>query len=433
MKKKEIIYTFLLFLILINGISAVDIVLPKDNYIIGETMQGEINGYFVSLTPENIQVYSEDKVHPEALISGLTKQDRKYYFYFLLPYREGNYTIIIKDANYIEKGKLINSEINKTFTLSSTNETVLSVNPGFVVTSSDFVLKVKSINGDMELNGNFLATGENKNVSLIEEIEETMKFSISKANIRVSSVNIGNYNIPVFLLKNINNPLTNNTNPNINYIDFEPIELVGSIISGKEYTFNILLENTGTSNLSDIILTSSFDSIITPKKIDFLGIEKSTYFNLTINIDKKEILLGDVIATVDGESFNLPIYLNITENSSVIEDKPPVITKNSCSDLSGIVCLENEDCDGESVQSLDGNCCKGECIKQEIKTESSRWVYLGLLLIILTLITIYYFYKKSKERQQSKTSDEIYNEKSTKYRKRMLNKGDEVKDRLDKV
>ncbi|MFA5856201.1 MAG: hypothetical protein WC867_02515 [Candidatus Pacearchaeota archaeon] len=431
MKKKSLIFTTLILLIFISKISAIDIVLPKENYFIGETMQGEINGYFVSLKPENIQVYYGDKVHSEALINGLTKQDRKYYFYFLLPYNEGNYSIRINDAEYIEKGKLINKVVIKNFTIVSTNETILSVNPGFVLTSNDFVLKLKSINGDMELNGNFLATGENNNILLMEEIEESMKFSITKANARVSSVKIGNYNIPVFLLKNINNNISYNLS---NYLDFEPIELVGTILSEKDYTFNILLENTGNTNLSDIVLTSSFNSILTPNKIDELNVGESTYFNITINIEKnKNILLGDIFATVDEESFNLPVYLNISLNESIIEDNPPIISKNSCLEQSGIICLENEECDGEVLQSLEGNCCKGSCIKQEVKQDSSRWVYLGLLLIVLTLITIYYFFKKSREKQKTQTTDEVYSEKSSKYRKRMLNEGDEVKGRLDKV
>ena len=208
--KKEIAILILL-VSLIPTILAIEISLSKTSYQPQETLQAEITGNFISLNSENILVYKQDAVHSTPVISDLTKQGDIYYFYAILPNQEGNFSLKIENSQYIEAGQTKTDTIIQDFILKKTNESALSINPGFIIASEDFSIKVKSLNNNQDVSAELESTQETKNISLIQDSEKTLSFSISATESIKTNLKINDYNIPVFIIEKTQ-PSTNQTN-----------------------------------------------------------------------------------------------------------------------------------------------------------------------------------------------------------------------------
>ena len=123
----------ILILIFIPLVSAIDVFILKSDYSTRETLQAEITGNFISLKPENIFIYKSEKVHPEPVISGLTKQNNKYYYFAVLPNQPGDYSLRIENTKYSASGEFTPEIIIKDFTITRKEETTLSINQGFII------------------------------------------------------------------------------------------------------------------------------------------------------------------------------------------------------------------------------------------------------------------------------------------------------------
>ncbi len=198
--KKEIIISVLI-LLLIPTILAIDVSLSKTSYQPQETLQVEITGNFISLTSSNILVYKKDAVHSTPVISDLTKQGDVYYFYAILPNQQGNFSLKIEDSQYTESGQTKTDTITKGFIIEKTNQSALAINKGFIITSEDFSIKIKSLNDNQEVSAELDSTKEKKNVSLIQDSEKTLSFSILATESIKTNLKINDYNIPVFIVK----------------------------------------------------------------------------------------------------------------------------------------------------------------------------------------------------------------------------------------
>ncbi len=414
--KKELLI-LLAFLIIVPMISAVDISLSKNDYSPRETLQAQISGNFLSLRPENVFIYNKGKVHSEPVISGLTRQNNKYYYYAILPNQEGNFSLKIENARYTTSGNFTTETLSKDFTIKKVNTTYLSINPGFVVTNNDFSVKVRSLSGNSNVKAEF--NSESKDISLVEDLEETVEFSLNNIT-SYSELKIGSYTIPIFI--------TQKTQAEKTSINFLPSQINGTIIANKEYFFKLIIENIGESNLTNIKLNSNLNAKIEPVIINSLAINEKVVINVTIPSFKAN-LNGNIIADANGNYFYLPIYLITTTNQSEVKINGTSITESlSCTDL-GKICLSNEICDAETTSSLEGSCCLGQCIQQK---SDSLYTYIGFGLIVLILIGIYLLYVRSKKKQL-KSTDDILKEKSDKFDKRMIGKDDEVRGRLDRI
>lgn len=358
--KKSINLLFVLLLI-IPVISAVEIKLSKDTYHPGETLQAEITGNFISLSQDNLLIYEENTPRAQPVISDLTKQSSIYYFYAMLPNQEGNFSLRIEDARYTESGVEKTNSIIKEFKIIRTNKSILFFKPGFIETSADFSIKLKSLTGNQQITAEL--GSQVKNYSLIEDIEKQADFSVSnlpfgKNELKLiyasetssgffsSSTTQQYYTIPVFVIEKtiVNNTLTNLTNRTINQ----------------------------TINISD---------------------------------------------------------LNDSEIEDYIEGLGNDTESLSCYDI-GESCLENEECDGNVIPSIEGGCCIGDCIEQK---KSSWGTIIGIILIILVLGFVVFVYLKSKKKQKPKSTDDILKEKEGEFQRRMRDESSEVVGRLGKV
>jgi hypothetical protein len=434
--KKSVIYFILIIFLVQNVFAEIDINLKKQEYQPRETLQAEITGNFVSLTNDNMFIFEEGIPRQVPVISDITRQNKKYYFYAVLPNKEGNYTIEIRNAIYSSLGELVSNFIVRNFTIKRTNESALSIDPGFIVAKEDFTINVKSLNRDSEVTLFLESTKETKKISLLEDEDKTLKFSIKDINQSVSNLKINNYNIPVFIL----NKISNKSNQDYE-ISFFPDEIKDTINNNKNYQFKLIVINTGEKNISEINLSSDINAIIKPLLIEDLDVDEKVYVNVTIPIISlsKDKLTGYIKARYNGKNTTIDIDLKINKTgfTPMINDSAdnstipvPPIDKLSCSDF-GKICKESEECNGESQASLEGPCCVGNCVEK--KKPSSSYI-IGIVLFIIALGILLFFLWKNKNKQKPKSSDEILKERENLYHDRMKNiPPKEVRDSLTNI
>lgn len=405
MRIKKELGLFIIFLLIIPFITSLEIKLSKDSYQPRETLIAEVNGNFISLNLNNFLIYKGNKVHSEPIISGFTNQNRVYYFYALLPNTEGNYSLRIENSEYLLSGEIKKEVLIKNFNITKTNQSSLSINPGFIFTNKDFSIKIKALNENQNIPLSF--ENYSSNISIFEESEEEVSFSIANIPTKKTFLKIGNYIIPVFIVNN----LTQNTTGLISQLYFSADNITALVYPEKAYIFNFYLENAGQTNITNITLTSDLNANLNPSKIDLLKLDETKPINLTIIIPKdKKNLSGKIIAKYNNDSEYLPIYLEVAENNS--KTALPGINNTgslSCKNI-GKICLSDEECKGQITPSLEGACCIGECAKK--KQESSNWIYglIALIIVVIIAIAVLIQYRK-RQNIRPKSIDEMMREK----------------------
>jgi hypothetical protein len=432
MKRGTIFFLSLLILtMIIPDISAVDISFSKEAYQPEETLQAEITGSFISLKKENILIYHESTPRPEPVLNDLTKKNNRYYFYAVLPNKEGNFFLHIYGTQYIRQGELTTETITRNFSVSRTNQPALSIYPGFILTDEDFSVNVKSLYGNPDITAEFEATGETKNLSLIEYVDRDIGFSIAGTDTDTANLKIDSYNIPVFIFKQPEEIDGVITVEKISELDFVPSELDAVISPGEDYFFQIYVENTGEKNLTSIKLSTELEGVkIQPESISSLKTNESSLINITIKLpsDAEERISDRITVSFDGKSAALPLTFNIATREEEIDLGGTSITEVlSCSDI-GLICPADTKCEGGTTASLEGSCCLGECLS----SKTSRLpLTIGLILVLVVLVIIGFFYWRARQKQKPKSTQEILKEKAKKYKERM-EPSEEVKGHLKK-
>lgn len=405
---------------------AIELTISKDNYYPEETLQAEITGSFTTLSQENIAIYEKGIPRAAPVISDLTRKDEVYYFYAILPNKEGNFTIVIENAEYISSGELKKDKIIKSFAIIKSNQTYLSFAPGFVLAFGDFSIKVKSQYKNQRISATLEATNQSKSLNLIEGDEKTLDFSISGINDK-SNIKIGNYNIPVFILKK-SEPAWNEA------LIFSPKEITGTLASGENYFFQISIENFRDRNISNIRFSNDLNAMIKPDVIELLkkGERKTINVSITISEKLKNNLSGDIIASYGNKSEKLGVFFKITSNKTNVDLNGTTITQGLSCNKRGKICVYPERCTKETTESLEGPCCLGDCSVAKPPADYG-WVF-GILVLVVLGILAFFLIKRARKRQKIKTSDEILEERSKKFDDRMNpSESEEVVKRLDRV
>jgi hypothetical protein len=413
--KKRLIWNFLslfcIVLLMTELALAVQITFSKDNYSPKETLQAQITGNFVTLANENINIYEKGIPRPVPVISDLTKQGDVYFYYATLPNKQGNYTFVIENTKYLSQGEENSSSIIKNFTITKTNFSSLSVIPGFVIAQNDFKIKVTSPFNDASIVATLIATNQSRIERLIESEEKTLDFSVVGINSNRTDVIIGEYDIPVFIKSEIT-PIYEQK------LIFAPHEIIGTVSPGNSYFFNVIFENFGDVNLTNIKLSDSLNSTISP---DIFGLEKGErkIINLTIPISyKAKNNISDLVnINYNNRSEGIYVFFNITNNESKVNLTGSTGVPTSSCTGKGTICVYPEKCSGETTDSLEGPCCLGTCAVAAPPADYG-WIF-GVILLALLAGIVFYLFKRAKKRQKLKTTDEILDEKSRRFDRRM--------------
>ena len=274
----------MLIISVMPSILAIDIVIKQQSYEPQETLQAEITGNFITLGSKNILIYREGIPRPMPVISELILKNDIYHFYALLPKTQGNYSLKIKDAEYLLEGEVETETLSSDFTIQRTNKSVLSIKPGFILTNDNFSIKITSPYKNQDISAEFKATGETKNLSLVEGQEQEIIFKIPQESVD-SSININSYSIPVFIITESGQIIIAKKTDDLNFI---PSELIATISSGEDYFFKLLLRNSGNKNLTNIRLSTDLDATIEPNSIDTLESNEELVIEITIKIPNNQ-------------------------------------------------------------------------------------------------------------------------------------------------
>lgn len=200
---KRNISILFLFIFAVSFISAAgaEIKLEKQEFYPNELLKAEILGTFPEgLRLENIEIFENGKIHSVPVESRLIMLDTKYLYYAVLPSLNESYSLKIKNAKYYVGQETSSAELTANFTVTNTDKPYLSINKGFISTTSDFSITVKSLNGVQEVVAKFDATGEEKKVSIGQNADKTLTFSIAGIKeYTESSLVINSYTIPVYV------------------------------------------------------------------------------------------------------------------------------------------------------------------------------------------------------------------------------------------
>jgi len=391
---------FILLILLLPSVLAIETTI-KQEYSPAETLIAEISGNFIdNLKSENVLFYSGRVFVP--LVYDLAKVQDKYYLYALLPAKERNYTLIIKNAHYIETGTEKRQDLSYNFSVKG-NLSAFSVNPGFIITNNDFNIKVISTKS-IDLKAEFLNSSQN--ITIIEGIEKRLSFSV----VDVKSFTLTNliletegkkYEVPVAIFKSEN--ISEENISTSDKLKFSKSSFNFTVLKDNKFEFEISLSNTGQEDIENIVLSSDADVVsITPSEISKLESGKIQKINLTI----KSEALGASSCTITANSSNISVqslvYVTTIENETsfqnIIKNNSDIINEGTCSDIKGKICLEDESCEGVIKLTLEGACCIGACNK---KSSGYGNTVMIIAIVLLLAIIAFFVYKKIKAKKQS--------------------------------
>ena len=398
------IAALVLILFIVPIISAVELDM-KSEFKQGETFMARVSGNFLDLIlEENIFFYREHVRTP--MIFDVQEIEDEFYIYAqLLDKAENNYSIVIKNARYMDGGKISEQEIRGNFSIIP-EQADFSISPGFVFTEDDFFIEVQNLQ-DYKisiqsktssedsgfLNSLFGSDGEN----LVDlKSGEIKKINFELGNITQSALKIIElstenlkYEIPIYVF------VENKSGEELKSFRFEPSNLNISMATNSSSTRIIYLRNTGEQTLENIslsvsdslseYLSLSINEIETLEKNSSIKIE----FSLSSDWDEKKIQ-GQITAKENGNFYSYSsVFLNFIKDY-IPEDEEEPVTSDTCAELGGEICEDNEECD-EEINAQDGVCCLGNC--EEIK-KSSTGKIIGWIIIIGIIGFLVWFFKQ---------------------------------------
>lgn len=428
---KKLILVVVTAIITISTISALEIN-SKQIYQPGETLIISLpdSDFIEPLTREKIFFYSGRGSRIQIpMLYDLAKISDKYYIYALLPDKERNYTLLIKDTYFYQEGKEKRQDIKINFSVQGNS--VFSVYPGFIITKKEFSIWIENKGKETEeislkLNNQEisaeLSSGEKKQLSF--SIQEFKNFTITTLEISGNEIT---YKIPVMIFPNLTEPSVETENISRN-ISIEPSErrlrftlsdLKLNVLTDSNWLFKIFLSNMGNENIENIQLSSDLDMIsLSPQEIENLEPKAMTEINLSVRAQEKGIYKGVINANHGNLSAILPVTLITEENQSELNiSLNPIESEKSCKEVKGQVCKNNETCKGAISTLISGACCIGSCIPKKTEKDSD-WNIISIIIIALVLLAIAFFIYKKSRKKPKKFSD-VLKEKEKTYKERL--------------
>lgn len=417
-----------LFLILALPLSLALSVDIQSNYLPGQTIIIKLDGNFLdNIQKSDVSFMSGRDFLP--LTFDLAKIKDDYYLYAILQDFPRNYTLTIKNVHYTESG--IEKTSNLVYNFSTSNNTALfSVEPGFIIATSNFSVKIKSRIQDINVQSSFLNSSQN--IFIKEGKSASLFFSAGNSeNLNFLALFSGDlsYNLPVYIIKkqriiNASLPLTS--------LKFNKPVFNLSIIKKQNFQFEIELLNNGQTDLHNITISSDSELVkISPEKINSLLSEDSVLLNLSVKAGESGVFSANLKASADDYEASSLIYLNSLENlasyTNFTKNMSDIPVSKTCGEEQGIFCQADEICSSNVKLTSEAKlCCLGKCNKA---SSGGKWIFLIILLIILAAGG-YFFYRKAKLKKF--TAGDFLKDKQKEYAERFNPKSEEVSNKLSK-
>lgn len=422
--KKSIFVLALFFLVPLVSAIEVDM---NDNFHQSETMIAKVSGIFMQeITTEDLYLYRDYHVRIPIDFGILKIDSNNYYIYAQLDKSSGNYSLVLKDVQYQQAGKIVQGDYWKNFTISD-GVADFQVNPGAINSKSDFsvdLINLKEVS--LEVGKRIVNTTSSENVSegfwaslfgsstesssgekiiLLPGETKTVDFKISKFNksgfVQLTSNNT-EYFVPVTVNKSSETPSVE--------LYFVSSDVNVSISTNSNTSRIIYLKNSGTSDAENIslVLSNSIKNYvnISVKKIEEIKANSTyvVYINFS-SVNSSFVVNGSLDVKYSGEiQDSLLIYFNVIKGYVPPKNVSTNVSSNkssyskTCSELGGIICSSGQNCSVSLVDSTSGKCCVGKCNNIE-KSNSKKilgWVILGVIVLFLLW---FYFRKYSKPKK----------------------------------
>ena len=423
MKEFLIIFSLLLIFPLI---SAVEFSF-NEGFKQGETILAKVSGNFLtSLNKDNIFFYRGNVSDSNFRISldyGVTEINDEFYIYASTTGQfPGNYSIFIKNIQYMKGNQVSDEDIMKSFVIN--NETAdFSVNPGFVVDSGGFYLEVQNLQDEkIEITVSTDTGAEGRSIFISSLNPSTQSsFSVKSGGIKKIKFTLGDgeptfqkitlssgglsYEIPVYIFS------SSETTSSNKHLGFEPSELISTFETKELITKTVYIYNYGDFEITNISLSLS-DSLsslvgLSPMFIENLSNNSHFPIQISFSYDSERKIEGELVADSENFSTSLFISLDFSNNSTEINqtenptnNSDKIDTTKTCEELNGFVCdTEKEECSTTIVYAKDGVCCLGTCKAKGESNSSGRIIAAVLIFLVIVLIVWFYFkkYKKAKK------------------------------------
>jgi hypothetical protein len=415
MMKKSLIFVFLLLVLPL--ISAVQINM-NSNYSQGETLIAQISGNFLTqIQQQNVLLYNG---HVRVSFIPMVQQaDGTFYIYGqLLGKSPGNYSLVISGVTYSELGKTINNDITQNFTI--TNDTAdFSVDPGFIASDNSFTINAQNLvdnsisvssfleNSTMINNSNIISSIFGTSSSSSTPLTSTtstqinsgrtgqISFQVTVANqdqIIFAALQTSNtlYEIPVFIPANITSE-----NTLLPLLIFKPQQEIYSMSTGSNSSSFLLLSNSGdeTQNVN-LSLSNNLQAYVSLPNSVTIGSNSSILIPINITSSSSQNFIDGQISAV---SPNSSTYFELILNFSSSYVAPPNGTTlfQTCAQLNGIFCSNNETCSVPTQNAQDGSCCIGTC--QPIANNTAETIIIWLLVVIIIVVVIFFLFRRYKK------------------------------------
>ncbi len=374
----------------------------------------KLSGQFVQPPlRENIFLY---RGHVRTAVDAqVSKIDDDYYIYAPLAGKDPkNYSLVIEEIAYMKGSQKITEDLTKNFTITEEYVSFLP-NPGFIVTKDAFKISLENLL-DQSINVNMVITTLNGDKGGIATYSEDVnhEFSIKpgKEDIsfgldylpgptsKIMSFSYGNltYEIPISLYVDEQSQQSQTF-----AVEIQPSELEITIPTYNNLTKLIYIYNTGTGTLNDVQLkiSDSLKPYVTLSEDRFGEILPNSNANLDMKIVSGGTnSIGGKLEVITDEGLYNEIRVSIRFKEgyelSPEETGPELTTEENCesSSIGGVICLTDEECNGEEIYSKNGLCCIGSCKKQPTGT---TWKVLGwIVLVALILVGVWFYFKKYK-------------------------------------
>jgi len=397
---------FILFLILVPlAIAQPDLILQHSELQPYETLLGEIpaENFLTTLASSDIKFYQNSK---------RVFFDHDFYFYNNTYYisaiiaKPGNYTIKIENILYQDPSPqetTIEKEIFVKENRDKNNKTkILSISPGIIYTSMPENLTLSN-KGTSELN----ITYNSETISIPPGNFKRILINPDKPfeYIEISTYKI--FKIPVIYFA---------VQPPIQQVKLSsnPRSIKIKVNEGNSTEQQIELTNSG-DNITDIQISTNLSIIKINSSINSILKDSKSNFTIIISPTEIGIFNGNITIAFGNKSLNIPVEISVFSKNVNINEL------QTCSEMGGIFCQENETCSEKFVESYDSpECCLGTCQKVQNGKSSYSWL-IGLAILIVIAAGLYLIYKKFKITKPPEPEEQI-KEKSKLYEKRVSGK-----------
>jgi len=437
--KKELLF-IPVFILVISSTLALEINLQEE-YQPGSTFMATLEGNILEQIDETqISFYRKHIQMP--FLYDIAKINNVYHIYAILPDKEENYSIKIKDVDYKDSQGTHREDLTAKFKVQG-NKSDFSINPGFIITDKNFFINVQN-----NLDTAIIVESVFKNTSILTEISaadsEKLEFEIDEEDAGIESLLLqsGNtiYEIPIYIFGETSE------NPDIppvieRKLIFTPDEAINTLDVLDEFIFPIELFNPGQENIENLVFQypESFEASISivPEEIEIIEAGKSEQITFTFLFEEEGEFGGEVIVLSEEEELGRLNLIFLVEKNATINTTLPNTTiikdKDLCANLGGIVCELNQECEGDLIEkSIEEDCCSGTCKKKEIKNDNKgdyKWLTVTIIIIAIAVV-LYFIYVQVKKK---KLGEDILSKKTDRFEKRFKPdiKDKEIKGRLE--